>query len=871
MHQIVRIIIGSTVQRLGLAVLLLGLVACGGGADDDVSNGTPPPEQLTVSGVITAMPGHAVDGSTNNPESPLRDNNRPDQAQPLPNPVRLGGYVTATPTGWPGDRFERLADSSDFYRVALVAGQRIELNISDWTSDGRVDLELWLYEIGNPLEPVVVDAAVGTGPVETLVAPASGEYWLEVYAFRGGSNYQLSIGEVTATTTSSPQDLRLSTPLLADEVLVKTRPLTAIQRATGASEPLDTLSAAGLELLSGMPEHWTRWTVEHPQQAVHTLGATAPDRPMTLSAEQQQRLAILNLVKALRDRPEVAQAAPNQPLALQRVPNDPGFGQQWHYPLIQLPQAWDLSTGGERQVIVAVPDTGVFLAHEDLQGQLVPGYDFVERRVGGDDPGDAAVVGESSWHGTHVAGTIAARTNNNRGVAGVSWGAQIMPLRVIGRGSGSIYDLAQGMRYALGLPNDSGDVPERRADIINLSVGTNADSPLYAEVIQAARDRGVMIVAAAGNQATDRPLFPAALDGVISVTAVGPNKQAASYANFGSTIDLTAPGGEQRQGTASGVLSTWVEVVGGERRSSYGFLQGTSMATPHVAGVIALMQAIYPNLDYDTFQSLLASGQITEDLGSTGFDPRYGWGLIDALQAVFAAQSLAAAGRPSSILVAEPNTLDFGSLSSEQVLEIRRRGEQLLAVSRIDTNVNWLTIEPLAVDADRLGAYRVRVDRSGLTPATYTATITVTSSLNQVLTVPVSLRVGVSEPGDVGLIYVLLLDEDFRTVEELPVLGNAGEYRFRFSGLEPGEYFIAAGTDNDNDGFICDPGEACGAYPTLGVADPIRVEQNRADLDFVIGYSSAELRASGTASESLESRGLPRLSVDRPRMLYGTP
>ena len=872
MHPITQLSIGPIVQRLGLAVLLLGLVACGGDTENDVSNGTSPPEQFTVSGVITAMPGHAVDGSTNNPESPLRSNHSPAQAQPLPNPVRLGGYVTATPTGWPGDRFERQPDPSDFYRVALVAGQRIELTISDWTPDGRVNLELWLYATGNPLEPEVMDVALGTGPVQTLVAPASGEYWLEVYAFRGGSNYQLSIGEVTAMSTSAPQDLYLSMPLLTDEVLVKTRPLTAIQRAAGAAEPLDTLAAAGLTLLSGTPEQWTRWTVEQPQQAVRTLGATdRPERPMTLSAEQQQRLAILNVVKSLRERPEVAQAAPNQPLELQRVPNDPGFGQQWHYPLIQLPQAWDLSTGGERPVIVAVPDTGVFLAHEDLQGQLVPGYDFVERRVGGDDPGDAAVVGESSWHGTHVAGTIAARTDNNRGVAGVSWGAQIMPLRVIGRGSGSIYDLAQGMRYALGLPNDSGEVPERRADIINLSVGTNADSPLYAEVIQAARDRGVVIVAAAGNQATDRPLFPAALDGVISVTAVGPNKQAAPYANFGSTIDLTAPGGDQRQGTASGVLSTLVEVVGGERRSSYGFLQGTSMATPHVAGVLALMKAIYPELDYDTFQNVLASGQITEDLGVTGFDPRYGWGLIDALQAVFAAQSLAAAGRPSSLLVAEPNVLDFGSLSSEQILEIRRRGDQLLAVSQTDSNANWLTIESLAVDAEGLGTYRVRVDRSGLTPATYTATLTITSSLNQVLTVPVSLRVGVSEPGELGLIYVLLLDEDFRTVEELPVLGSVGEYRFRFSGLEPGEYFIAAGTDNDNDGFICDPGEACGAYPTLGVADPIRVEQNHTDLNFVIGYSSTELRTRSTASESLESKGLPRLSIDRPRMLYGTP
>lgn len=846
-----------------LAMLFLGLAACGGGGDGD-GGGEPPPQRFGISGEITAASGSAVDGDTNDPQSPFGANNLPSQAQPLPNPVRLGGYVTATPTGRPGDRFASTPDIRDIYRVGLAAGQRIELTISDWVPGGNVDLDLWLYRADNPNAPEVVDASVGTGPVETLVAPTSGEYWVEVRAFSGGSNYLLGIGDVTSAASAA--DLRLGAPVIPGEVVVRARPLTVIQRAAGSPEPLTVLTAAGLNLIAGEPERLARLAVSDPGRSLQALDAVTGDALGIMSDAQRRRLDTLLLVKALRNRPDIELAAPNHRLELQRVPNDPGFAQQWHYPLIQLPQAWDLSTGGDGQVIVAVPDTGVFLGHEDLQGQLVPGYDFVAMRAGGDDPGDGAVLGQSSWHGTHIAGTIAARTNNNLGVAGVSWGARIMPLRVLGQGGGTDYDLVQGMRFALGLANDSGTLPERRADIINLSVGTSVQSPLYADVVQAARAAGVILVAAAGNQSTDRPLFPAALDGVLSVTAVGPDKNRAFYANFGPTIDLTAPGGDQRQGTASGVLSTLVEVVGSERRSGYGFLQGTSMSTPHVAGVIALMKAIYPALDYDTFYALLAAGLITEDLGAPGFDDLHGWGLIDALQAVFQAQSLAATGIVPGILIAEPNTLDFGVLTTEHNLTIRRQGDQPVAVSSIATTASWLNVQPLAVDADGLGNYRVAVDRSGLTAANYTAAIRVTSSVGNVSTVPVSMRIEASEPGDVGLIYVLLLDRDFLTVREQALLAaDDGRYSFRFDDIEPGEYFLVAGTDNDNDGFICDAGEACGAYPTIGVPDPIRFDRDRADLDFVIGYSTAELRMERIPADPVEE-GVRRY---RSRTPYG--
>ena len=172
--------------------------------------------------------------------------------------------------------------------------------------------------------------------------------------------------------------------------------------------------------------------------------------------------------KRLRARADIDHAEPNYVLHPMLAPDDPRYPTQWHYPLIGLPQAWGLSTGSS-SIIVAVVDTGVFLAHSELQAKLIAGYDFIQdpaRAFDGDgidpnpdDPGDGFVLELSSFHGTHVAGTVGAETNNELGVAGVSWGAQIMPVRVLGQGGGTSFDVLEGVRYAAGLENTSGNPP----------------------------------------------------------------------------------------------------------------------------------------------------------------------------------------------------------------------------------------------------------------------------------------------------------------------------------------------------------------------------------------------------------------------------
>lgn len=300
------------------------------------------------------------------------------------------------------------------------------------------------------------------------------------------------------------------------------------------------------------------------------------------------------------------------------VPNDSYYSYQWHYEAINLPKTWDVIKSAN--IIVAVVDTGVSFTHPDLQGIFVQGYDFVDND---NDPTDPA---KDVSHGTHVTGTIAALSNNGKGVAGVNWGGygiKIMPIRVLGAdGSGTLDAVAQGVRYAA----------DHGAKIINMSLGGGGDSQILRDAIQYAYNKGVTIVCAAGNE--NGPVsYPAKYPETIAVAAVRYDLQRAPYSNYGPEVDVAAPGGDTSvdqngDGYADGVLSTaWTPSNG----DTYMFLQGTSMAAPHVAGVAALL---YASGKTQPEEIRAALKNTAKDLGPTGEDDYYGAGLIDAYAAI---------------------------------------------------------------------------------------------------------------------------------------------------------------------------------------------------------------------------------------------
>ena len=433
-------------------------------------------------------------------------------------------------------------------------------------------------------------AAPGTGP-----GSISGTVSVSVSLARA----QAPAGRVGVSPTI--RRVPAGAPLaVADEVLVKLRPGAALQaveihRQAGAAE-LKRASKTGISLV--------RITSGEPLAAV---------------------------LARYRSDPRVAYAEPNYFRYLAATPNDPFYVDQWHYASVGLPAAWNTTTGSSL-VVVAVIDSGI-LAHEDLAGVTVTGYDFFSNDPNPADPGCPAASDLS--HGSHVAGTIAAATNNALGVAGVNWGGpgrtKIMPLRIFGNISGQCTTTSDRIIDAIEYAAD------HSARVINMSFGGPGFSQMEQDAVTYAYNTGIVLVAAAGNTdpsgADCAGVYPAAYANVIGVAATTLLNAKAPYSNFGTCVDLAAPGGDvtadaNGDGFVDGVLSSSGTAAS---PNQYWFFQGTSMASPHVAGLAALLLSKGVT-GPAAIQNLMQS--TATDLGAGGYDTTFGGGLINAAAAL---------------------------------------------------------------------------------------------------------------------------------------------------------------------------------------------------------------------------------------------
>lgn len=585
--------------------------------------------------------------------------------------------------------------------------------------------------------------------------------------------------------------------------------------------------------------------------------------PPTLSSAQRAR-ATVALARSFAASSRVEYAELNLVRRAQGgpvTPNDVYYGLQWHYPLIKLPQAWGVFTGATN-TIVAVIDTGS-RPHPDLNAHLIAGYDFIsDSTAAGDgdgrdadpfDEGDGEGPAPSSFHGTHVAGTIAAVTNNSSGVAGVCGPAnhtRVMHLRVLGTEGGTDADIGQAILYAARLANASGTLPAQRADVINLSLGGPGSTSSVQSAINSAVAAGVVVFAAAGNNNSSTAFFPAAYNNVISVSAVDINTTKAPYSNFNATVDLCAPGGDtsvdlNNDVYADGVLSTLVnERTGGP---VYQFYQGTSMACPHAAGVAALMRSQNTALTPAQIESFMKSTAV--DLGAAGQDPIFGRGLIDAYQALVAAGAGTIGGRPALSVV--PTSLSFGSLTNELSFQINNDGGGTLDVGAITESETWLSLVevPSSGGLTDVGSVRCIVDRTGLAAGNYSTIVTVNADNGTIPSATVTIMIAVVPAPvivDVDLFVLAVNADTLETVQQV-VVNPATGLVYRFSNLPAGNYLLVCGSDEDMSDGICGPNDLyCGAYPTVN--DPEVIEFDGGDFggfDFVVGPTE-----SGPASTS---------------------
>ncbi|MBB3303463.1 subtilisin family serine protease [Rhizobium sp. BK077] len=417
-----------------------------------------------------------------------------------------------------------------------------------------------------------------------------------------------------------------------------------------------------------------------------------------VSAEELGRIA-----SSIAQSPDVEYAVPEKIERAQQEPDDTLFSDQWdlldNAAGIHAIPAWANSTGND--VVVAVLDTGI-RRHADLSANLIDGYDFVtdssrsndtDGRDGDpSDPGDWCPTDPnpmSSWHGTHVAGTIAAVTNNHEGIAGVAPDTKIMPLRVLGQCGGSSFDIADAIRWAAGAPLVGVPQNTRPAQIINLSLGGpgECDSD-YADAILEARRRGAIVVVAAGNSDSDSSGFrPANCEGVISVAATNRLGARASFggfgrgSNFGRLVKLAAPGGETFVSLSNGILSTLNDGVRGPGNDSYEAYQGTSMAAPHVAAVAALIYQAYPTVEPDEVLTILQSTSMPfPSVTTRQCDTSLcGSGIVNGEAAVNEAKQRATvAGSPRpGILEAQRKSIN--ALTAKELMSLRRGVAQMMS------------------------------------------------------------------------------------------------------------------------------------------------------------------------------------------------
>ncbi|MBD3641460.1 MAG: S8 family serine peptidase [Marinobacter sp.] len=837
---------------VGLAVVMAG---CGGGS----GGGESAPVDVALSGVIDIEAGTRVDVDT--ADSLMLSSTPETDPQSLPQEFILAGYVSGSSGFYPGDSglpsTEYFADTEDIFSIPMVPGQTVSLQAFS-TRAGQSSLSMQLSDpddIGAP--PIDSDATSDTVSRISVTLPGDeteGIYRVQVLA---GSSRPVLYILTTSAVSLSASKAAFEWPahkFAEGEALVTLEDEQSFPGAISAK-----MSALGMAKARGLGQGL--WQVRMSESQSQGQGSGA-GQTLAWIERLRRQASVKSAVPNYLAETQVTSPTPiNEPIYA-----DPALGQQWHYELLNAPIAWQLSSDAGAGVRVAVLDTGLFGQppenwHLDLNANVGDGYDFVSDEYDNDgdpgpdsnpsDPGNS--VGSSVYHGTHVAGTVSAAVNDTGG-AGVAFNSTLVPVRVLGEGgTGSSADLLAALNWV----NDDG-TGKIRAQVINLSLGGLPYIQSLQDAINLGTGRGAIYVAAAGNAASSTPSYPAAFANVFAVSAVDGAGVLSSYSNFGDWVDLAAPGGDaSRDGNADGrgdlVSSTSASVLDGDSAPSatYGLLQGTSMAAPHASGVLALMKSENGALDYAAVNAMLQAGKLTvSSCDNPCRNDELGWGLMDAGKSVLAASDTPV----TDLLTASPVIASLsteGALSITVVLEVY--GESPTPVSidsvQLESSAPWLSVGP--VEPTGSGT-RFTLDL-GLIPEELETGVSERTALQISYTgnEPRTLEIPVigQQPADqalrnAGRHFVLLVDpvpegDIFTTVSQATVEVVNGQYQFSFrpddgveprflSEVPPGDYFLVAGSDLDNDGLICHAGEACAEYPVAGLREEITITAGEA-------------------------------------------
>lgn len=699
-------------------------------------------------------------------------------------------------------------DQTDFFQITLEAGTGIHLTASDDTVD-NADADLYLYDDQLNL----VDASLSSKGNESLTAPTAGNYFIEVVHQSGDRlKYALSFSDENLGASNHP--FSLNGNLIIGEYIISA-PRLGLLQTLGILGHIVEATLEGLGLLKiTQPE----LLLNNPLIGLYKLDDYYTRRQKITDDQQRARYDSIMLARALESLLGTW-VEPNVSLGVAGIStNDSRANRQWAPEQIGAENAWNTTTGSE-DVRVAVIDTGFLLDHRDLKHAFIDGWNYV------DENNDPSATSELSLHhGTHVAGIIAAQKDNNQDIAGIAPDVKLIPIKIMEPNCvcGSSYNALQGMRWAAGLDNSAGTKATKPAQIISLSIEIPThNSTALRETVDAVREAGSVVVWAAGNDHHRLDVDAShslKTDGLILVSASGLYGKLASYSNYGNAVDVIAPGGDYKAESGGERIHSLYGHVANDGSESYGSrdLHGTSQATPHVSGVLALMASVWPNFSPSRVESLLQDEKLTQDTGAMGRDDYHGWGRIDAEKAVEAAA--AEANNPSDMsqdslrLAAMPSELDFGGRFETLNIDIEANQTDLESIS-ISYKPDWATATRVDTDANGLGSWKIEVDRSEFTDERYNEVIIFVSG-DKKLYLPVSAHGENYLPRGTGIAKMLVefLNPETKRREHRVTaeIDNNQGFSFDASDVPAGEYIIRASSDLDNNGFYCEVGEFCG-------------------------------------------------------------
>jgi len=773
-----------------------------------------------LSGKVQVAYNSFADSDVPNTDFTSISNNTASTAQVLSLPAQLIGYASKDTDEW------------DAYKVVVSKNQYVSLEIADYdeADTTKNDLDLIIVD----LDLKIIADSESTKSYEFLSMP-EGEYYIAVKAYAGASKYVLSVG-TKFTQSYSASVFSSEFEYVGDKLLIQKKEILQIAQdaAWKQSQLMDQL---GFDKGSDYSVYSYSEKDEFldPRKVFKKFGflndssqlskALRTKNPEIISqAEKRKFIALLNA-----NTPEYT-ILPNIAVSSHAFSSDPEYYRQWNHVAINLDTALNSIGSTVKEVVVAVLDSG----RPEVGSRAYYDTNYVDDEMdfldeiflnnslytngGNDGNGVDADATDAAWayetftsHGTHVASTIAAK-NNGYKINGMA--VKVMPIRVLPNYpyAGGLNGILEGFKYAAGLPNSSGQLPSKRADVINASLG--AASSEYCSFLDPILASGIIFVASAGNDGNSMSSYPASCPGVISVAAIDKDFNRAPYSQYNANVDIAAPGGFTDFGDRNGDgVSDGVYAWGNQNELKA--IQGTSMASPHVAGAIALMKSVQPTLTYDDVSSILASGGMTNDIGSVGRDNLFGHGSLDVAKAISSLSNFNSETANTFGSLSQ-SRYDFGSSEVSIDMKLSKYGSGDLKVTGLTADNTEGLSYTYEADAEGFGDYVISLDRSVYENGTFHNAIYFKFDNNTYARGYITYNVGPEPPlGSLELAVIGIRDSsgEYIASKSQRLDLTSGTADFTFTDLKPGPYDIVIATDIDSDGLSCSRGEFCRYFP----------------------------------------------------------